>query len=260
MKDPCVRGQKSWRSPGVLIGLGVCLLELLALLSLVQAQHEVTLSGFVTDGDGQPVQGAFVFLQEMPGFVFVEGFTTLTDGSYQLSVPPGTYRLTVDRKRGPFIPQVIESFTLTGNTTHDFVLAKGFTLSGRVTDASGAPVAQAFVDAIDENCRQVSVGNTDEAGQYSFGAPPGTYTVRVFTQGRFVDKQIENMLLDHDLMLDITLSLACSSRGRWWTKVVSRSRAFRSAPMTQRWGAALSSTTPRRAMGSSNLTSPRRST
>ena len=71
---------------------------------------------------------------------------------------PDTYRLTVDPKRGPFIPQVVESFTLTTNTTHDFVLAKGFTLSGQVTDTSGAPVAQAYVTLDDQNWLSAKIG------------------------------------------------------------------------------------------------------
>lgn len=72
MKGPYGKGQKGWRGFGVFIGLAVSLLGLLAPISHVQAQQEVTLSGRVTDQAGQPVQGTFVFFQKMPGFVFVK--------------------------------------------------------------------------------------------------------------------------------------------------------------------------------------------
>lgn len=49
----------------------------------------------MTDQAGQPVQGAFVFVMRMPGFVFVKGDTPMADSAYRFTVPtgvpPGTY-------------------------------------------------------------------------------------------------------------------------------------------------------------------------
>jgi len=195
---------RGWRALAIATGLVVCLLELLVPFSPVWAQQEVTLSGRVTDQAGQPVEGAFIFFEQI-GFIFVTGDNTASDGSYQLSAPPGTYRLTVVPNRGPLIPLVIEPFTLTGNTTRDFVLEKGFTLSGQVTDSSGAPVAHVFLSVEDAEFRQVSRGSADNEGRYSLGVPAGTYRVRVFSGGRFLDKQIEDVSIAQDVTLDITL-------------------------------------------------------
>ncbi len=118
--------------------------------------------------------------------------------------------------RGPFIPQTTETFTLTGNTTRDFVLEEGFTLSGQVTDSSGAPVAQAFlsVSVNDPEFRQVGRRSADNEGRYSLGVPAGTYRVQVFSNGRFIDKTIEDVSISQDLTLDITLESGVMISGK----------------------------------------------
>ena len=93
-------GTRLWRALTIATGLVICLLELLVPFSPVWAQQEVTLSGRVTGQAGQPVEGAFIFFEQID-FIFLTGANTSSDGSYQLSAPPGTYRLNVVPNRGP---------------------------------------------------------------------------------------------------------------------------------------------------------------
>jgi len=208
-------GTRGWRALAIATGLVVCLLGLFVSSSPVQAQQEVILSGRISGQAGQPVEGAFIFFEI--GFIRVTGDNTASDGSYQLSAPPGTYRLIVNPNRGPFIPQVIETFTLTGNTTRDFVLEEGFTLSGQVTDSSSAPVALAFLGVDDgpPEFRTVSFGSADNEGRYSLGVPAGTYNIFVTVfSGLFLNKLIEDVFIDQDVTLDIILQSGVMISGK----------------------------------------------
>lgn len=98
MTQPRAR-TRGWRALAIATGLVVCLLALFVPSSPLQAQQEVTLSGRISGQAGQPVEGVSVNLNQTSG-AFVTGMATLSDGSYQLSAPPGTYRLTVVPNRG----------------------------------------------------------------------------------------------------------------------------------------------------------------
>ena len=140
------------------------------------AQQTVTLSGRVTDTAGQAVSGATVNLED-PGWVEQE---TDANGNYRLSVPPGTYRLRVRPPRGPLIPQKIEGLRLSTNTTRNFALESGMTLSGRVTGPAGQPAPWAWLSLHVGDYQEVSFGQADAAGRYSLGVPVGTYHVDVY--------------------------------------------------------------------------------
>ena len=144
----------------------LCLLMLLFLSGWIgivvrsaEAQQTVTLSGRVTDAAGQAVSGATVNLED-PGWV---GQETDANGNYRLAVPPGTYRLRVRPPRGPLIAQKIERFTLSVDTTHNFVLETGVTLSGQIT-SNGQPVPWAWLWVVEvENDVDVGFGGADES-------------------------------------------------------------------------------------------------
>ena len=167
-----------------------------------EAQQTVTLSGRVTDAAGQAVPGALVALKRLPGGVWVDGQDTDATGAYRFSVPPGTYSLEV-QPHGPFITQQTE-LTLSTDTTRNFVLESGVTLSGQVTDPAGQPVPWAWVSVRNDAGQAISFGSADDDGRYSLGVPGGTYQIDVFSDD-FLDKTVEGVAVSQDTVLNITL-------------------------------------------------------
>ena len=165
-----------------------------------EAQQTVTLSGRVTDAAGQAVSGATVNL-EAPGWV---GQETDASGNYRLSVPPGIYRLRVRPLRGPLISQKIEGLRLSTNTTRNFVLESGVTLSGRVTGPNGQPVPYAWLWMENDAGQEVSFNSANQSGHYSLGVPAGTYEVNVYSED-FLDTTVGGVEVSQAAVLNITL-------------------------------------------------------
>ena len=174
-----------------------------------EAQQTVTLSGRVTDAAGQAVSGATVNLED-PGWV---GQETDANGAYRLSVPPGTYRLRVRPLRGPPISQKIERLTLSMNTTRNFVLETGVTLSGQVTGPAGQPVPWAWLWVVDVNDVEVSFNAANASGHYSLGVPAGTYQVNVDNDD-FLNPRLEGVAVTQDTVLNITLESGVLLEGK----------------------------------------------
>ena len=175
-----------------------------------EAQQTVTLSGRVTDTAGQAVSGAPVALHRLPGHIWTDGQDTAGNGAYRFSVPPGIYALQV-RPRGPLIAQRIE-LTLSTNTTHNFVLETGVTLSGRVTGPDGQPPSGASLSVRDDAGQEISFAWTN-TGHYSLGVPAGTYQLRVRSED-FLDKALEGVEVARDTVLNITLEAGVLLEGR----------------------------------------------
>jgi hypothetical protein len=164
-----------------------------------EAQQTVTLSGRVTDANGQAVSGATVGLED-PGWV---GQETDASGNYRLSVPQGTYSLQVRPRHGPLISQRIERLTLSTNTIRNFVLETGVTLSGQVT-ANGQPVPYAWLWVENDAGQEISFNAANESGHYSLGVPVGTYTINVHHED-ILDESIEEVEVTQATVLNFTL-------------------------------------------------------
>ena len=164
------------------------------------AQQAVTLSGRVTDSADNAVSGATVSLED-PGWV---GQETDANGNYRLAVSPGTYLLRVRPRHGPLIAQQIEGLRLSTNTTRNFVLETGVTLSGRVTGPAGRPPAWAWVGVRNDAGQEISFNLTNATGHYSLGVPVGTYRIEVYNED-FSNKTLEGVAVPQDTVLNITL-------------------------------------------------------
>ena len=172
------------------------------------AQQTITLSGRVTDTAGNAVSGATVNLED-PGWV---GQETNANGNYRLAVPPGTYRLRVRPRHGPLISQKIEGLRLSTNTTRNFVLETGVTLSGQVT-SNGQPVPWAWLWVTDDANQEVSFNSANESGHYSLGVPTGTYQVNVYSED-FINRRLEGVAVNQDTGLNITLDSGVLLEGK----------------------------------------------
>ncbi len=136
-----------------------------------------TISGVVTDAQGNPIEGAWVeaYSDDSSGWGSAE---TDADGSYEIDgLATGEYRVQVMRRwilstrfydgvrdwENATLVSVIE-----GQDTPniDFSLDSGGTISGIVTDAQGNPIESAWIDA-----------NSDDSGGWGYAetGPDGSY-------------------------------------------------------------------------------------
>ena len=125
---------------------------------------------------------------------------------------PGTYRLRVRPRQGPLISQQIEGLRLSTNTTRNFVLEEGVTLSGQIT-ASGQPVPWAWLWVVNDDGQEVSFNAANASGHYSLGVPVGTYHIGVFSDA-FLDTTVEGVEVAQATVLNITLESGVLLRGK----------------------------------------------
>lgn len=138
-----------------------------------------TISGTVTKG-GSPLPGVRV-TRSGGG---VASATAITDSSGKYILPPaidGTYTITPSLAGHSFTP-LSQRVTLNGGdlANINFVGVAGYSISGKITSSTGAPLANVTVKrsgTTNTNNVPVSV-TTDSTGLYSFsGLPSGTYTI-----------------------------------------------------------------------------------
>ncbi|MBC2727058.1 InlB B-repeat-containing protein [Desulfosporosinus sp.] len=151
------------------------------------APNTHTVSGTITDTDGNPVSGATISLTDTNDGSKTYTGTTDADGNYSIpGVPDGTYTITVTKGsetlgngsiavEGDDVTDESADITVTPPTisTH--------TVSGTITDTDGNPVSGATITLTDTNdSSKTYTGTTDADGNYSIpGVPDGTYTITV---------------------------------------------------------------------------------
>jgi hypothetical protein len=142
---------------------------------VAQLTTPATMSGFVTDANGNGVSGATITVVQN-GQTF--STTTLSDGSYTLSgLAAGTDNVTVT---DPSFSALATQVTLSGGSnTEDFTLAAlPPELSGVATDPLGTTLFGATINVVDGNGVTVATTTTAADGSYSFaGIAAGTYTI-----------------------------------------------------------------------------------
>jgi hypothetical protein len=125
------------------------------------------------------------------------------DGRYQLAVPPGTYRVTVDVpesyhvRPGAVPTNAVHVRDARGCASVDITVQANGRIAGRVVDSDGVPVANLTIEAqsvrpagrrfsyTPESARTI----TNDAGEYELGAlHPGSYTVGIYAGWRVSDR------------------------------------------------------------------------
>jgi subtilisin family serine protease len=168
-----------------------------------------TLSGTVTNAsNGDPISGATVHVVGPVDRVT----STNTSGQYSLTLPVGTYDLTVTAFG--FLSQGSTGVVISEGavTVRDFALqpAPSHQVSGHVRDGDGNPIANATVTILGTPIPPVA---TDANGFYSFpSVPEGEYDVRA-AAGRCSDSQTQHLVVNGDETLDFALSSIRDSFG-----------------------------------------------
>jgi hypothetical protein len=153
------------------------------------------ITGTVTSASGAPIEDADVEAYTLSGAFVGSGFTD-EDGEYVIDgLPAGTYRIATDVSDN-YVNEVWDNVTCLGSCGSDelqagipivvgaaetvsgrnFALEPGAAIAGAVTDAAtGAPIADVLVFALDAREEAVVV-STDDTGAYRIdGLPAGTY-------------------------------------------------------------------------------------
>ena len=159
------------------------------------------LDGTVTSEAGDPLAGvcAEVYRAEGSSISYWGGDCTDDSGTWSLPyVLTGTYKVSYEVYDLPFLSEwyddaanSVSAALVTvdeGTTQHlESSLTRGATVSGTVTDSSGAPLEDVCIDLVDASTLEVineGWGCTDAAGHYATtGAPAGDYYVRFTDYG-----------------------------------------------------------------------------
>ena len=136
--------------------------------------------GTVRDHTDQPMAGVTVTLAGAAGLRTV---TTAADGTYEASVPPGAYTVTAS-STDPLYPAAVRPgqvhvTTDTWASGVDITMVPYGTITGTVTDPTGAPVADAGVTATSTGTGWASSASTGPDGTYTIYVDAGSYVVDV---------------------------------------------------------------------------------
>jgi PKD repeat protein/protocatechuate 3,4-dioxygenase beta subunit len=150
-----------------------------------------TVSGRVTDAAGQPLAGAWVFIQSISGSAS-SGAVTGADGRYVArGLRAGTYRVQFSHSSGGFASEYWNDQTdwsaaspvlvgIASDTPNvDASLATGGSVSGRVTDTAGNPVSGASVSILSASGVGLGFATSGTDGRYVIsGLGAGSYRVQ----------------------------------------------------------------------------------
>jgi flagellar hook assembly protein FlgD len=160
-----------------------------------------TLSGIVNNASNQPITGA----------VITSGSQTAAsaqDGSYSLSLQPGTYTVTCSANN--YQTQTLSDIVISSNQTMtaDFILEPipNGTISGTVTDSSNQPISGAVIT--DGNL----TATTSETGFYSISVFPGSYNLSC-SASDYISQTQNNILVASNQITTVDFNLAAVANG-----------------------------------------------
>jgi len=166
-----------------------------------------SITGHVYEDDGvTPVPGVWVDVEVFDTWNWVAGTQTLSDGSYTVLVPSGTYTVHVYEPEGwqeqyylntpnwhEASPVVVSAPDETRGI--DFALVPAGRIAGHVYEDDGVtPVAGASVDVYKFGTENwVASTETLPSGSYTVSVPSGTYTVHVYDVEGWLDQYYFNV-------------------------------------------------------------------
>ena len=131
---------------------------------------------------------------------------TSSDGSYRISLMPGTYWVEIQPPEGSGLAGRSVNVKVAEHTALDIVLELGVILSGRVTGPDGTPVAGVDITATNwlENLR--AYGNTSIDGTYRITLASGTYMLEIRPPGQ--SEYLRQTVFDVEITNDTTFDIA----------------------------------------------------
>lgn len=137
-----------------------------------------SISGTVRDGAGQPVAGASVYGG-------INSVTTAADGTYTTMAGPGDHYVSANKTGYQSALSVLVPVPPAATGVDFVLLIRNQTITGRVTDTQGQPLADAYVSASTIDCSRNGSGSAQTAadGTYTLAVPAGTYHVRASKDG-----------------------------------------------------------------------------
>ncbi len=155
--------------------------------AVTAAANAATVSGVVTSAATGNALGGMVVAAYDPAGNLAGTATTDETGFYVLTLPPGEYRLlaydftgvyatTFDANAESFETSPLRSISASGAQV-SFALVNGGTIAGSVQTNSGAPRANAVVEAYNLSGTRRGFTTTNAAGEYSLVLPPREYKV-----------------------------------------------------------------------------------
>lgn len=168
--------------------------------SLVRMSH---IRGTVTDTAGNPLKDVYVWARGADGGM-VGSATTSATGEYSIALAPGTYRLEFYISGGVYMQEYYDNATslnsatpvilgIEETVTRDATLTRFSHIQGRITNASGSPLANAYATAVDSGGHWVAGAVTNPAGNYSIALAPGTYRLSFSGGGVYLSEYYDNV-------------------------------------------------------------------
>lgn len=140
-----------------------------------------TVTGTVVGPDGTPVGSGVQVSAGDSSYTFFNRTFTDGNGEFTMQVPEATYRIRAETPDRPTVRVSGVDVTANQETDVTIELSAVSYIDGTVTNASGG-VENAFVVA--DGAEGVYFNQTDANGDYNVTAPPGNYSVSVFTSGQ----------------------------------------------------------------------------
>jgi uncharacterized protein YjdB/protocatechuate 3,4-dioxygenase beta subunit len=149
----------------------------------VQAIGTGTVSGTVTDTNGNPVIWAYVVLWDAETATY-EWAQTDETGKYTITgLPAGSYKMWITPAGGEYLAQAYFPTVdiVAGDNTIDVTLQAGGLIAGQVTDTGQNPVAGAEIYVRDPHTGATGWAWTDENGNFmTTGLPAGSYEMDIY--------------------------------------------------------------------------------
>ncbi len=204
----------------------------------VQLKNSHAISGRVTDSAGNAVPDVAVFAFDSNGIMVDTAAITDSDGRYTLDndLAPGEYTIIIPSLFSKEYAPASAAVTLPAeNNTVNFTLHKSGTISGRVVEPNGNPVADATIFAMPKGLHVddtqlalflaagTATAKTDQDGRFTLdsGISSGTYVVTASFGSVPVSSLIEvqagslaNIVLDFGETITIRGKVTDSSSGR----------------------------------------------
>lgn len=192
----------------------------------VQLKSSHIISGRITDSAGNAVPGVAVFAFKSSGDMADTTAITDSDGKYVLDndLAPGKYTIVIPSLFSKGYAPASTTVTVPVEEATDFVLHKSSTISGRVVETNGTPVANAAVFAISKGLNaddtqlahflaaSIATAKTDQDGKFTLdsGIANNNYVVTASFGSVPVSSTLEvqignpaNIVLDFEEMITI---------------------------------------------------------